>query len=201
LAEVVVFLVALVAALPLPLFATQLLWLNLVTNGSQDVSLGLEPGEPGLGRQRPRNPKEPLVDRRLFRLILVLGLGMGALAGLCYGLLLGQGHPEGEARTALLLLLVAMENVAVLSCRSELRSLFRTPLRGNPWLLGSVALAIVLQAVAFQIPPLRDALRLEFPAWSALAWLPAFLLAYLALAEAAKAVMRRRVGRGGSPGL
>jgi magnesium-transporting ATPase (P-type) len=201
LAEVLIFLIALVVALPLPLFATQLLWLNLVTNGSQDVALGLEPGEPGIGRQRPRNPKEPLVDRRLFRLILVLGLGMGALAGLCYGLLLGQGHPEGEARTALLLLLVAMENIAALSCRSDLRSLFRTPLFGNPWLLASVMLALTLQVLAFLIPPLRDALRLEVPLWSALAWLPAFLLGYLALAEGAKGVMRRRVGRDENPGL
>ena len=201
LAEVMVFLAALVAALPLPLFATQLLWLNLVTNGSQDVALGLEPGEPGIGRERPRAPKEPLVDRRLFRLIVILGGGMGVLAALYYGLLLGRGHPEGEARAALLLLLVAMENVAVLSCRSELRSLFRTPFFGNPWLLGSVVLALGLQVVAFHIPVLREALRLEVPSWAALAWLPFFLLAYLGLAEGAKAVLRRRVGPAKRAGL
>jgi hypothetical protein len=41
---------------------------------------------------------------------------------------------------------------------------------------------------------LREALRLEAPAWSAVAWLAPFLAAYLALAEGAKAVLRRRLG-------
>jgi magnesium-transporting ATPase (P-type) len=60
LSEIVLFILAIAVGLPLPLFAVQLLWLNLVTNGIQDVALAFERGEPGVLDRRPRPPRESL---------------------------------------------------------------------------------------------------------------------------------------------
>ncbi len=192
LAEVVLFVVALLASLPLPLFATQLLWLNLVTNGAQDVALGFEPGEPGLASQRPRHPNEPILDPVLRNSILILGVAMGLIGAGYFALLLAWQVPEDTARTALLVLLVLLENVAGLACRSETRSLFSIPLLGNPVLAGSILLALGLQALAFLVPWLAGPLRLESLDWELLWPLLPLLGCYLAVTEASKAWLRRR---------
>ena len=67
----------LLMGLPLPLLAVQLLWLNLVTNGIQDVALAFEKGEGDMLRRRPRSPSEPLLDRPLVEQIVVYGAAMG----------------------------------------------------------------------------------------------------------------------------
>ena len=59
-AEIVLFILALLSGLPLPLLAVQLLWLNLVTNGIQDVALAFEPGEGDELKHPPRSPNEPI---------------------------------------------------------------------------------------------------------------------------------------------
>ena len=69
-AEVVLFLLAVVSGLPVPLTAIQLLWLNLVTNGGQDVALAFEKREPGLLDRPPRRPDEPIFDR-----LMISGVG------------------------------------------------------------------------------------------------------------------------------
>ena len=70
--------------LPLPLLAVQLLWLNLVTNGIQDVALAFEKGEGDILRRRPRSPSEPFLDRRLVEQVVVYGAAMGAAASLFF---------------------------------------------------------------------------------------------------------------------
>jgi magnesium-transporting ATPase (P-type) len=66
-AEVVVFLLSVMSGLPVPLTAVQLLWLNLVTNGGQDVALAFEKREPGLLERPPRRPDEPIFDWLMIR--------------------------------------------------------------------------------------------------------------------------------------
>jgi magnesium-transporting ATPase (P-type) len=87
-AEVLMFLAAILAGLPIPLLAVQLLWLNLVTNGIQDVALAFEGGEPGAMKRRPRRPDEKIFDSQMIGQTLVSGAAIGALAfGLWYWLI------------------------------------------------------------------------------------------------------------------
>jgi magnesium-transporting ATPase (P-type) len=79
-AEVLMFLAAILAGLPIPLLAVQLLWLNLVTNGIQDVALAFEGGEPGAMKRRPRRPDEKIFDSQMIRQTLVSGLTISVLA-------------------------------------------------------------------------------------------------------------------------
>ncbi|MDH3233300.1 MAG: HAD-IC family P-type ATPase, partial [Alphaproteobacteria bacterium] len=142
--EIVLFVLALVAGLPIPLFAVQLLWLNLVTNGIQDVALAFEKGEADVLSRSPRPPDQPIFDRRMITQTALVGGYMG-FVGFAYFLwAIRSGMPEDQARTTLLLLMVWFENVHVFNCRSETRSAFAVPLRANPWVILAVAAALWL---------------------------------------------------------
>jgi magnesium-transporting ATPase (P-type) len=178
------------------LSAVQLLWLNLVTNGGQDVALAFEKREAGLLDRPPRRPDEPIFDALMIRQTLVSGLTMGSVSFAFFAWALWQGWSEFEARNALLFLLVLFENVHVLNCRSETRSAFRTPLRDNWPLVGAVIAAQDLHIGAAYVPGLREVLQVEpigLGLWLAL--LPVAGSALLVM-EADKA-LRRAAGRRG----
>ncbi|WP_246659349.1 HAD-IC family P-type ATPase [Rhizobium sp. FY34] len=160
-AEMVLFLLAIPLGLPMPLLAVQLLWLNLVTNGIQDVALASEKAEGDELSRPPRRPDEPIFDplmiRRVLEATLVMGLGGFAF----YAYLLTHGYSEVEARNLLLLLLVFFENFQTFACRSERRSVFSMGLFSNPLLLSVVVAAQVLHLSAAYIPWLRDTLEVQ----------------------------------------
>lgn len=160
-AELVLFMLALLTALPLPLLAVQLLWLNLVTNGVQDVALAFEPGEGDELRRPPRPPQEPIFNRLMVERVLLSALAMGTLAYVLFRWLLDSGYSLDEARNGTLLLMVLFENVHVFNCRSETRSVFRhSPLR-NPLLLFGTAAAQLVHIGAMYVPGLSGVLHIQ----------------------------------------
>jgi len=147
-AEVVVMALAIAAGLPLPLLAVQLLWLNLVTNGIQDVALAFEPGEAGVLQRPPRSPRERVFNRLMVERTLVAAAVMGVVGSCAYWWMLQRGWDEAAARNALLLLMVLFETVHIGNCRSETQSaLTHSPLK-SPILLVAAALALLLHLVA-----------------------------------------------------
>ncbi|MFO8026691.1 MAG: HAD-IC family P-type ATPase, partial [Opitutales bacterium] len=144
-AEIILFGLALALGLPLPLFAAQLLWLNLVTNGIQDVALAFEGGEPGVLKRAPRKPDEQIFNPQMIKQVGIIGAWMGLVAfGVFYYLIEIVNMDTAEARNLLLLLMVLFENGHVFNCRSEDRSIFRIPLSAN-WLL--IATVVIAQGV------------------------------------------------------
>lgn len=160
-AEVVMFLLAVGTGLPVPLTAIQLLWLNLVTNGGQDVALAFERRELGLLDQPPRSPKEPIFDRLMIRQVAISGIYTGLVAYVFFAWLIGQGMGAFEARNLLLFLMVAFENVHVFNCRSEQRSAFATPFRNNWPLVAAVVGAQSVHIAAAFLPGVRDVLQMQ----------------------------------------
>lgn len=157
-AELVLFTLSLAAGLPLPLTAVQLLWLNLVTNGIQDVALAFEPGEGNELKKKPREPKEPIFDRLMIERTVLTALSMGGLTFLVFQYYLGIGMTVDEARNSALLLMVLFENVHVFNSRSETLSAFQhNPLR-NPLLLFGTATAQLIHIGAMYTPGLSDVL-------------------------------------------
>jgi Ca2+-transporting ATPase len=157
-AEIVLFMLALAANVPLPLTAVQLLWLNLVTNGIQDVALAFEPAEGDELARPPRPPREPIFDRRMTERVVLSAVVIGGLAFSVFAGLHGQGVPEDEARNVTLLLMVLFENVQAFNSRSETRSVFRhNPLRNRLLLFGTIAAQLV-HIAALYTPGLRDVL-------------------------------------------
>lgn len=151
-AEIVLVGLAVAAGLPLPLLPVQLLWLNLVTNGIQDVALALEPGEGDTLRQRPRSPRERIFNQLMIERTLLGALVMGGVGFAVFGYLLDAGYSELSARNALLALMVLFENVHIGNCRSETKSaLVLSPLR-SPLLLAGAAAALVVHLAALYHP-------------------------------------------------
>jgi len=192
-AEVVLFTLSLLFGLPLPLLAVQLLWLNLVTNGIQDVALAFEGGESGAMKRPPRRPAEGIFDRRMIEQTVVSGLTMAAVAFGAWFWMNEQGWDEGTARNFLLLLVVAMQNVHVFNCRSESISAFRVPLRRNRILVAGVFAAQGLHILAMNLPFMQTVLRTA--PISPLRWLllAGLALPMLAVMELYKLIRRERL--------
>jgi magnesium-transporting ATPase (P-type) len=160
-AEVVLFLLALASGLAAPLGAVQLLWLNLVTNGGQDVALAFEKRELGLLARPPRPVGEPIFDRLMIQETLISGAWMGLAAYAFYAWALANGWSDFDARNALLFLMVLFENVHVFNCRSETRSAFRVPLSNNWPVVAAVAGAQGLHIAAGYMPGLSGVLEIQ----------------------------------------
>lgn len=157
-AELILIGMAVFAGLPLPLLPVQLLWLNLVTNGIQDVALAFEPGEKGVMARKPRSPNEPIFDRLMIERTLSAAVVMAFTSFGLFYYLLEQGWAEGEARNMVLLLMVLFECVHIGNCRSEYQSAFKlSPLRA-PILLGGTLTAMTLHIISMHIPFMQNLL-------------------------------------------
>jgi Ca2+-transporting ATPase len=77
-AELVAILTTIVLGVPIPYTPSQILWLNLVTNGFQDVALAFEPAEKGILKRLPKNPKESILSKLMVERIILMGLVMAA---------------------------------------------------------------------------------------------------------------------------
>ncbi len=191
-AEVLMFIAAILAGLPIPLLAVQLLWLNLVTNGIQDIALAFEGGEPGAMKRTPRRPDETIFNSQMVWQTVFSGLTMGALAlGFWYWLVRVQVMNEVEARNLVLLLMVLLQNVHVFNCRSESVSALRVPLRRNFILIIGVVAAQGIHILCLHVPFMQNILRtdpVEFAQWLLLVPLALVILVTMELFK----LIRRR---------
>ncbi len=153
LAEVLFFILSILFGLPMPLVAIQLLWINMVTDGIQDFALSFEKAEKGILKEMPRNPKESIFNRELVTEIIVSGVVIGSIIFLTWYFLLEKLHFDVfSARGYAMALMVFIQNVHVFNCRSEHRSVFSVPLRGNPLIVIGVIGSIILQMLVMEIP-------------------------------------------------
>ncbi|MCQ8894669.1 MAG: HAD-IC family P-type ATPase [Methanolinea sp.] len=160
LSEVVLFILALLAGLPIPLLAVQLLWLNLVTNGIQGVALAFEAGEKDTMKRKPRPPREGIFNGLMVRETVLSGLTIGVVAFITFWWLNANGTEEAVARNLLLLLMVLFENFHVFNCRSEYYSVFRVPIRNNYFLIAGVILMQGLHIISLHVPLMQEILGL-----------------------------------------
>ena len=160
-AEITLVLLSLLFGMPLPLLPLQLLWLNLVTNGIQDIALAFEPEEGDELKHPPRSPNEPIFDRLMIERVLVNALVMGVLAFATFYWQIQNGANIESARNITLLLMVLFENVHVLNSRSETRSLLRQYFFGNPFLIFGMLGAQAIHIGAMYTPGLREILQVQ----------------------------------------
>ena len=154
LAEVLFFSLSILFNMPMPLVAIQLLWLNVVTDGIQDIALSFEPAEKDIMKEKPRDPKESLFDRTLLEEILVSGISIGFIVfGLWYYLLNIVHMDVASARGYSMALMIIIQNIHAFNCRSEKKSIFQIPLSSNKiflvGVLGSMLLGLAVLEVDF----------------------------------------------------
>lgn len=186
-AEILLVLLSLLFATPLPLFPIQLLWLNLVTNGIQDVALAFEPEEGHELDKPPRAPREPIFNRLMIERVVVNALVMGILAFSVFKWQLDQGFSETEARNITLLLMVLFENVHVLNSRSEMTSIFKQDFFGNKLLLFGMLGAQAVHIGAMYTPGLKEILQVQPVTLNQWSTLLAIALILIVVDEAHKA--------------
>ncbi|MBS4030540.1 MAG: HAD-IC family P-type ATPase [Clostridiales bacterium] len=145
--------------LPLPFRPAQILWLNLVTNGLQDVALAFEPKEDGILDLPPRSPKEPIISRLMMGRLVFVGFIMmgGTLATFLWQLRIGANIDQ--ARTVALTTMVVFQMFHVFNARSELTSVFRVPVLSNKFLFYSVIAAFTAHISVIYLPPLQAIFR------------------------------------------
>jgi len=158
LAEVLVLVVASVAALPLPLFPLQLLWLNLVTDTFPALALAMEPAEPGVMQRSPRDPQRAIMSPPFLR-AMVFYAGLITVATLtAYGWGLRSGDPAKAVTIAFTTLALA-QLFHLGNARSRGPVIKWTRATANPWALGALPFVISLQLLAVYWPPLASALH------------------------------------------
>ena len=147
LAEVLAFVLAILFDLPMPLVAVQLLWLNIVTDGLQDLALSFEK-EKLLDRKSSNN----IFDKQMIEQILVSGLFMGIISFIVFVILIKKFDMQvSTARGYVMALVVFMQNMHVLNCRSEYLSVFNNPIKNNVFVLFSIISAIILQIIVMEV--------------------------------------------------
>ncbi len=161
-AEVLFFLLSIIFNLPMPLVAIQLLWLNLVTDGLQDLSLSFESKEDDIMKRKPINPNENIFNKELFGEVFFSGITMGLIVfGIWYILINKVGMEITLARGYIMALMVFLQNIHVFNCRSETNSVFLIPINSNPLLLVTVFGSIMLQIIVMEVPFLSGFLKVE----------------------------------------
>ncbi|MEJ2740142.1 MAG: cation transporting ATPase C-terminal domain-containing protein, partial [Dehalococcoidia bacterium] len=159
--EVLAILTSLAMRLPLPLLPAQILWLNVVTNGVEDVALALEPGEEEQYRRPPRDPKAGILSRLLIERTAIVGVIMAAGT---IGLFMWErnsGATLDYARVAALTTMVMFQIFHVFSCRSVQRSIFRKNPLSNRFLFIGVILSFAVHFGAMYFEPTQNLLRIQ----------------------------------------
>ncbi len=152
--EVAVMLLSIVAKLPVILLPTQILLVNLVTDGLPAIALGLEKGEERLLEMHPKDFGKSFFSGGLLRKIALRGLLIGLCTLGCFAYAIGCGLPLATARTMALVTLIASQLIHVFECRSEHTSWFKLNPFKNPALIGAVLVSAAASALCIYLPPL-----------------------------------------------
>jgi Ca2+-transporting ATPase len=184
------------SAVVLPLLATQLLWINLATDGAPALALGVDPADEGVMKTSPRPAGEAVITRRMWSGILFVAVVMAAGtllvldASLPGGAIAGSGSMR-YAQTMAFTTLMIFQLFNVFNARSDERSAFHG-IFANAWLWAAIGLALALQIAVVYVPVLQQAFSTV--ALSAGDWLRCAAVAssVLWLRELGKAIGRTR---------
>ncbi len=192
LAEAAFFCLAIACDMPMPLVAVQLLWLNVVTDGIQDLALSFETAEPSILKEKPRDPKQSIFDKRLVREIAVSGVIITAVVFAFYWFLINRLNMEiTSARGYVMCLMVFIQNIHVFNCRSESHSAFTVPLKSNWFIVVGIFCTLLLQILVMEVPIFSTFLQtVSIPAW-AICWIFIIASSILILMELYKNIISR----------
>ncbi len=148
-AAILAVLFASIAGLPVPFLPVHLLFINLLTDSLPAIAIGMEPAGKGLLNVPPRNPKEPLLNKRLFSEILLEGLIIGICTMGAY--FVGRGVSNGLATTMAFATLTLARLFHGFNCRGE-ENIFKLKLTGNKYSVYAFLVGVLLLAGALFVP-------------------------------------------------
>jgi len=172
LGEVIAMFVTLLIGLEAPLIATQLLWINLITDSFPAIALGMDPGNPDVMKEKPRNSKESFFAGGAGIHLILGGVLIGALtiAAFWFGYYehgyspFDKTAPENTveyARTMAFMVLVMCQLFFSLAVRNSSKSIFQIGIFSNKYLVGAIVLGVLLQLFVIGIPFMQRAFHLQ----------------------------------------
>jgi Ca2+-transporting ATPase len=141
----------------MPLMPLQLLWLNMVTDTFPALALALEPGDPGVMRRPPRDPRAAILSRPFVLSILLYGgmITVSTLAAFAWAL----ARAPGEAVTMAFTTLALAQTLHLGNARGEGPMLGAGRFWSNPYAAAAAVTSLLLQLAALYVAPLAATLR------------------------------------------
>ncbi len=166
LGEILLMAVGVMIGLPLPLVAIQILWVNLATDGLPAIALSVDPSEPGLMKEKPREPKESIFTRPVVLLMVTGGVWSAFInlamffwlcpPGVCPAPAMGDGDPQViMARSMVFVTLILIQFFKAFNYRSDRHSIFKMGFFANKWLLMAILWEILLVLFIVYLPFLQ----------------------------------------------
>lgn len=191
-AEVLIVFLSILFGLPSPLTPIQLLWLNLVTDAFPALALGVEPAEPGIMEEDPRDPNSSIISGRTRTDLIAqsIFITVAVLASYIVGLKFIFPNSIEGAHTMVFATLITSELLRAFSIRSNKFTLKELGFGSNPQLIKATLLSFALLLIVMYVPVLRDLFEVVSLTWE---WIPVLLLALipLVLGEVSKVIRRK----------
>jgi Ca2+-transporting ATPase len=198
--EVFIMFVAGLLAMPLPLVAIHLLWVNLTTDGLPALALAVDPKDPDIMERPPRDPKSTVFSKNVLVTIAAIGVAMAATI---IPMFLWKLTSEGgswrdlnnplipEAQTMVLCTLVLFELFTAFACRSEIHSFFKLGPLSNKWLLYANFSSLVLLMGVLYIPPLMGPFHVVHMGLEDWMWIVPISVSGFVIVEIIKLILRK----------
>jgi Ca2+-transporting ATPase len=147
------------------LTATQLLWVNLTTDGLPAIALGVDPGDPDLMERKPRDPNESIFTRdvKIYLSVVPIVMTVLLLFGYFYYKPWEGAHQLAEARTQLLTAMILMELANAVSARSLKYTVFKVGVFKNKFLWYAILSSFGLQLLVLYTPGLNSLFDVHAP--------------------------------------
>lgn len=168
--EILLIIGALLIGLPLPILATQILWINLVADGLPSIALTLEPSEPGIMKNKPRKKNESILNKEMKILIFIIGVLTDIVPFVFFIYLLsiiGQENID-YIRTIMFAIVGISSLMHIFSIRSLRHSMFTKNFFSNKYLIGAVMISFFVLAIPIYTPFLQvifKTVSLSFNDW------------------------------------
>jgi Ca2+-transporting ATPase len=198
--EVLIMFVAGLMGMALPLLAIHLLWVNLTTDGLPALALAVDPSDPDIMEQPPRDPKSSIFSKNMLITIGAIGVAMTATM---VPMFLWKLTSEGgswrdlsnplipEAQTMVLCTMVLFELFTSLACRSEIHSFFKLGPLSNKWLIYANLSSLALLLGVLYIPPLMGPFHVVHMGPEDWIWIVPISLSGFVIVEIVKFIYRR----------
>jgi len=155
-AEIIVVIGSIIIGLPLPITAVQILWINLISDGFPDLALTIDPKRPDIMKEKPRSPKERLINRWSITLIGFVSSIAGFIALSSFIIVYKITNDIVTARSVAFITLGLNSLSYVFSVRGLMTPFWENHLFENRWLVVAVLAGFGLQVLPFTTPPFRQ---------------------------------------------
>lgn len=188
-AEVLTIFVSMLFGWPAPLVVAQILWIHLICDGPSDIVLGFEPVEEGIMDEKPKSVKEPVLTPLGAVMIGVISITSAIFALLLFGHFWRVHNDPVEGRSIVFASFAVNSMVYIFAYRSLRRSLFRSgPLSRNKPLIWAVLSGLLMVAIPFLFPGLRELLGIVPLSLEEWLWVAGVAIALLVAVEIGKAI-------------